>query len=67
VLLAALIGWMYYVISQRPGGQPIGALEWAAAKLVRRIRSLFPATRRRDQPPVLSVAASSRFTPCGSI
>ncbi|MGI8704560.1 MAG: LPS export ABC transporter permease LptF [Sphingomicrobium sp.] len=44
VLLAALIGWMYYVISQRPGGQPIGALEWAAAKLVRRIRSLFPKT-----------------------
>jgi lipopolysaccharide export system permease protein len=45
VLLAALIGWMYYVIAQRPGGQPIGALEWAAAKLVRRIRSLFPKTR----------------------
>ncbi len=42
VLLAALIGWMYYVIAHRPGGQPIGALEWAAAKAARRIRSLFP-------------------------
>jgi lipopolysaccharide export system permease protein len=42
VLLAALIGWMYYVIAHRPGGQPIGALEWAAAKLARRIRSLLP-------------------------
>ena len=45
VLLAALIGWMYHVIAHRPGGQPIGALEWAAAKTVRRIRSLFPKAR----------------------
>jgi lipopolysaccharide export system permease protein len=40
-VLVALISWMYHVIAQRPGGQPIGALEWAAAKLVRKIRSLF--------------------------
>ncbi|HET9810368.1 MAG TPA: LPS export ABC transporter permease LptF [Sphingomicrobium sp.] len=45
LLMAGLIGWMYHVIAQRPGGQPIGALEWAAAKLVRRIRSLFPSAR----------------------
>jgi lipopolysaccharide export system permease protein len=45
VLLAALIGWMYYVIAHRPGGQPIGALEWAAARAVRAIRSLFPRAR----------------------
>jgi lipopolysaccharide export system permease protein len=44
-MLVALIGWMYYVIAHKPGGQPIGALEWAAAKLVRRIRSLMPRTR----------------------
>jgi len=44
-LLAALIGWMYHVVAPRPGGQPIGALEWAAAKAARRIRSLFPAAR----------------------
>jgi lipopolysaccharide export system permease protein len=43
--LVALIGWMYHVVAHRPGGQPIGALEWAAAKLVRRIRSLFPKAR----------------------
>ena len=42
---AALIGWMYHVIAQRPGGQPIGALEWAATQSARRIRSLFPKGR----------------------
>jgi lipopolysaccharide export system permease protein len=44
-MLVALIGWMYHVIAHKPGGQPIGALEWAAAKLVRRIRSLMPRAR----------------------
>ena len=44
-LLAALIGWMYHVIAHHPGGQPIAALEWAAAKTVRRIRALFPKAR----------------------
>ena len=41
-LFVALIGWMYHVIAHRPGGQPIGALEWASAKLLRRLRSLLP-------------------------
>ena len=45
VLFVALIGWMYHVVAARPGGQPIGALEWAAAKAARRIRSLFPKAR----------------------
>jgi len=45
LLLAALVGWMYHVIAHRPGGQPIAALEWAAAKLARRLRSLFLRTR----------------------
>lgn len=43
---ATLIGWMYHVIAQRPGGQPIGALEWAAAKAGRWMKSLFRRTRR---------------------
>ena len=41
-VLAGLIGWMYHVISNRPGGQPIGALEWAAARTARKIRSMMP-------------------------
>jgi lipopolysaccharide export system permease protein len=44
-LMATLIGWMYHVIAQRPGGQPIAALEWAAAKMVRRLKSMLPRTR----------------------
>ena len=44
-LLAVLIGWMYHVIAHRPGGQPIGALEWAASQAVRRVRSLLPRAR----------------------
>ena len=44
-LLVALIGWMYHVVAHKPGGQPIGALEWAAAKAVRKLRSLMPAAR----------------------
>ena len=45
VLLCALILWMYHILAHRPGGQPIGALEWFAARLVRRIRALFPKAR----------------------
>lgn len=33
LLFAALIFWMYHVAAHRPGGQPIGALEIAFAKL----------------------------------
>lgn len=45
VLMAGLIGWMYHVIAHRPGGQPIGALEWAAAKMVRRVKAIMPKAR----------------------
>ncbi|MBA3576330.1 MAG: LPS export ABC transporter permease LptF [Pseudomonadota bacterium] len=45
VLLVVLISWMYHVIAQRPGGQPIAALEWAAAKTARQLRSLMPWAR----------------------
>jgi lipopolysaccharide export system permease protein len=42
VLLAGLILWMYYVLAYKPGGQPIGALEWFAAKTATRVRRLMP-------------------------
>jgi lipopolysaccharide export system permease protein len=45
VLFAALIGWMYFRVAFVPGGQAIGALESAYAKLVKRIQALL---RRRD-------------------
>ena len=46
LLLVALIGWMYHVIAHRPGGQPIGTLEWAAARAARWVRSLLPKANR---------------------
>ena len=44
-LFAALIAWMYHVLAHRPGGQPIGALEWAAARAGRALRRLLPARK----------------------
>jgi lipopolysaccharide export system permease protein len=44
--LVALIAWMYHVIAHRPGGQPIGALEAAFAKLGKSIRRFL---KRRDK------------------
>jgi len=45
IALAALIFWMYHVLAHRPGGQPIGAIEWAFARAVRSIRKLLPKAR----------------------
>ena len=42
LLLVALIVWMYRTIAYKPGGQPIGALERASARVVKAIRSLLP-------------------------
>jgi len=42
VLLSALILWMYHVLADRPGGQPIGALEWFFARTAKRVRALMP-------------------------
>lgn len=53
LLFAALILWMYHRVAYVPGGQPIGALETAAAKFGKKLRHLFG--RRRDRaaaPPV---------------
>jgi lipopolysaccharide export system permease protein len=43
--LVALIFWMYHVIAHRPGGQPIGALEAAFAKIGKTIRKMMPQSR----------------------
>jgi lipopolysaccharide export system permease protein len=48
VLIAALILWMYHILAHRPGGQPIGALEWffaKTAKYVRRTARAMPRPR----------------------
>jgi len=45
VILAGLIYWMYHVLAHRPGGQPIGALEWFFAATAKRIRALLPRAR----------------------
>ena len=46
LFFAALIFWMYHVLAHRPGGQPIGALERGAARIVSSIRRLLPARER---------------------
>jgi lipopolysaccharide export system permease protein len=40
LLFAGLIWWMYYTLAHKPGGQPIGALEVALAKLGKSVRGL---------------------------
>jgi lipopolysaccharide export system permease protein len=42
LLLAGLIVWMYHVLAHKPGGQPIGALEWAASRSWRFVKGLVP-------------------------
>jgi len=49
--LVALIMWMYHVIAHRPGGQPIGALEAAFARIGKMIRRLLPKSSfQRPEP-----------------
>jgi lipopolysaccharide export system permease protein len=45
VVLSLLIVWMYHVLAHRPGGQPIGALERAAAKTGKALRGMIPRPR----------------------
>ena len=45
LLFVGLIVWMYHVLAHRPGGQPIGALEGAFAKLGKTVRKLLPRRR----------------------
>ena len=42
VLFAALILWMYWTLAHKPGGQPIGALERAAAKAGKALSRILP-------------------------
>jgi lipopolysaccharide export system permease protein len=48
-LFAALILWMYTRVAYVPGGQPIGALETAFAKLGKRIGKLFARRGKGDR------------------
>jgi lipopolysaccharide export system permease protein len=50
LLLSAMIVWMYHVLAHKPGGQPIGTLERAAARAAKVIRSLLPKTQEELGP-----------------
>lgn len=52
VVFAALIIWMYTRVAHVPGGQPIGALENAFAKLGKKVGKLF-ARRKGHVAPVV--------------
>ncbi len=56
VLFAALIFWMFYQVAYVPGGQPIGALENAAANLGKKMRKLFRRRKHRSDAFVTDVA-----------
>jgi lipopolysaccharide export system permease protein len=45
-VFSALILWMFYRVAFVPGGQAIGALESAYAKIARRVKQLW---QRRDR------------------
>jgi lipopolysaccharide export system permease protein len=53
VVLAGMILWMYHVLADKPGGQPIGALEWFFAYVAKRIRGLMP---KRREPRTEAIA-----------
>ncbi|WP_029935374.1 LPS export ABC transporter permease LptF [Sphingomonas sp. UNC305MFCol5.2] len=46
-IFAGLVFWMYHTVAYVPGGQPIGALEKAFAKIWSAIRKRLPGRRRR--------------------
>ena len=46
LLLGVMIVWMYHVLAHKPGGQPIGALEFAASRSWRFIRGVLPRRGR---------------------
>jgi lipopolysaccharide export system permease protein len=46
-LTAVLILWMYWTLAQKPGGQPIGALERAFAKVGKSLGRLTGSDRRK--------------------
>ncbi|PZU58445.1 MAG: LPS export ABC transporter permease LptF [Sphingobium sp.] len=46
LLVAGLILWMYHVLAHRPGGQPIGALEYGFAKIGKWVAKWFRFGRK---------------------
>ena len=46
-IFGALIIWMYYRVAFVPGGQAIGALETAFAKITKKLSKLFRRRKRR--------------------
>ncbi|MBU2588716.1 MAG: LptF/LptG family permease, partial [Alphaproteobacteria bacterium] len=57
-LFAALIIWMYYRVAYVPGGQAIGTLETAFAKLSKRVGKLFGRRTQRAYRPAPGTAAA---------
>jgi len=56
VVFAALIVWMFYRVAFVPGGQAIGALESAYAKIGKQVKRLW---RRRDRAHgIISIGAA---------
>ncbi|MHA6318317.1 LptF/LptG family permease [Altererythrobacter sp. CAU 1778] len=55
-IFAALIIWMYYRVAYVPGGQAIGWMETAFAKLGKRFKSLLRKVRRDPRPSVIGGA-----------
>jgi lipopolysaccharide export system permease protein len=47
LLVAILVGWMYWTLAHRPGGQPIGALERVFARVGKAIGRLLDVGGRR--------------------
>jgi len=58
VIFAAIILWMYYRVAYVPGGQAIGALETAFARLSRRVVELVTRRRPRGDPNPPNPAAA---------
>ena len=56
VIFAALILWMFYRVAFVPGGQAIGALESAYAKLAKRVKRLW---QRRDRARAIITAGAA--------
>ena len=59
VIFAALILWMYCRVAYVPGGQAIGALETAFAKLSKRVTKLFTRRRPKGYPAVPELTATA--------
>lgn len=58
-IFATLIIWMYYRVSYVPGGQAIGALESAFAKLSKRLGKLF----KRRRPAAMEALDDAKAAP----